>query len=409
MIGIGQGVLILAIIASFFVSRDESLASPPAFKVRWSSWFLGASIAINLVSVLVHLDSYEAPIKDIKKLRHLILPFLVLILPKIRHLITTEGNTFGKWWWIAMLFVAIAVTLADMINLYTGFHPIFPVEGIARKSRLGGVFGMVMTYAYSMQFTILVVFGVVCLLWRKEIVTTRFVGVISVLALIICGIGLFFSGSRGALLGCFVGAILLIAILRWKWMMIGFGICFVLAVLASSIMDNRLLKPSSQESVRFSQWKTAAITGIKNPVIGIGYRQFEKQCRDLKIEYGFPRDVTVFLPPSDESGGVRTERDWKDAHAHNNYLEAFASTGILGLLALSGFLVCWLREVWSQPKTRLIFAPAISGFLVAGFFENSFTDSEVTVLVMSFYVASQIMLASGGQEALESAATMEAD
>ena len=395
MIGIGQGVLVIAILLGFF-QKSPAQGPRKGFAISVSTWFLVALILINLISILANLESYEKPLRDLKKLRHLILPLLVLILPNVRHFIQTHLRKVGSWVWLALLGSAILVTIADMVNLLTGFHFLAPVDGIERRIRLGGMFGMVMTYAYSMQFTILVIAGVTVAFWKRKIRTpNRAILVATVVALFVCGFGLFLSGSRGALLGCLVGGVVLIFLLRWKWLIIGFGVTFLVAIAASLALDNELLEIRPNESTRFSHWKTAAVTGIKNPVFGLGYRQFEKQCRDLKKSYGFPYDVTLKVPPDKEGGEPIEVRTWMHSNSHNNYLEAFASTGVFGMLALLGFLLCWLREVWKHPDTRLLFGPAIIGFLVAGIFENSFTDGEITALVMMFYVGSQFAIKMG--------------
>lgn len=246
---------------------------------------------------------------------------------------------------------------------------------------------MVMTYGYSMQFLILVITGMLLLLWQKGRKSDPLIWRVTLIAFVICGLGMFLSGSRGALLGCLVGAVVLAFILRWKWLYFAFGGMFLVALVAAFLLGNQLLEIRPNESSRFAQWKTAAVTGIENPVFGIGYRQFEKQSRDLKQAYGFPYDVTWRI---DEDGNP--VRGWLHSNAHNNYLEAFASTGVFGMLALVGFLLCWLREIWRNPDTRLLFGPALIGFLVGGIFENSFTDGEITALIMMFYVASLLFL-----------------
>jgi len=391
LIGVGQGILAIALIASFWKNAEWDAKLVPDRKgVAASTWLLVALIGVNIVSIAANLDSYEKPFKDLKKVRHLILPVGVLLIPAVRRQVLTHARSWFRYVWMALVVTASAVTVADMINMLTGFHLFAPIEGIERTIRLGGVFGMVMTYGYSMQFLILVITGMLLLLWQKGRAKDPLVWRITLIAFLICGLGMFLSGSRGALLGCLIGAVVLVFVLRWRWLYFAFGGMFVVALIAAILLGNQLLEIRPNESSRFAQWKTAAVTGIENPVFGIGYRQFEKQSRDLKQAYGFPYDVTWRI---DEEGNP--VRGWLHSNAHNNYLEAFASTGIFGMLALLGFLLCWLREVWKDPDTRLLFGPAIIGFLVAGIFENSFTDGEVTTLVMMFYVGSQFAIKMG--------------
>lgn len=399
-IAVGQGLLVLAMVASIFSPAGSGSADSWWSRVPLSGWLLVALLVVNVISILVHLEDYEHPFRDIKKLRHLLLPLLVLFLPRVRDALEERARTVGKWAWLTLLAVACLVTVADIINMKTGFHPLVP-GGIDRFDRIGGVFGAVMTYAYSMQFAFLVIVGVVMYYgvgkenWRRPWM------IFTVVALLVCGAGLFLSGSRGAWLASAIGIVVLVFLLRSKWLLAGFTVCVIGALVLLFATDSRFLgfKPRS-DSLRLAQLKTAAVTGLQNPVIGIGFRQFERQCRSLKREYGFPPDIVVL----DENRQL-VMRDGKplmklaNTHAHNNYFEAFASTGVLGALALIGFLLFWLREVGETRKTRILFLPAIVGFMVAGCFENSFTDGEITCLVMGFYVASQLM--RGAESSME--------
>lgn len=394
LISVGHGILVLALLASFWKDpKWEAKLVPDRRIVPASAWLLIALIGINLISIVANLESYEKPFRDIKKVRYLLLPLGVLLIPPVRRQVLTHGALWFRPLLMALLISASAITVADMINMLTGFHPFAPIDGIERGVRLGGVFGMVMTYGYSMQFLILVITGLLLLLWKKGEARDPLLWKTILVSFVICGLGMFLSGSRGALLGCLIGAIAFVVILRWKWLSLAFGTMFLAALLFVAISGSHLLKVKLNESSRFAQWKTAAVTGMKNPVVGIGYRQFEKQCRDLKERYGFPYDVIWSV---DEEGNE--DRGWLHSHAHNNYLEAFASTGLLGMAALLGFLGSWLREVWRRRSSRILFGPAIAGFLVSGFFENSFTDGEITALLMFFYVASQFFLRSVNDE-----------
>lgn len=85
----------------------------------------------------------------------------------------------------------------------------------------------------------------------------------------------------------------------------------------------------------------------------MGFRNFEHQAAELKEKIALRPD-TIRLKK-----GVYLNR-----HARNNYLEAFASTCVLGGLA----------------------------FLVSGMLENTFYDSEVLNVVPVFHLCSQVVM-----------------
>jgi O-antigen ligase len=147
--------------------------------------------------------------------------------------------------------------------------------------------------------------------------------------------------------------------------------------IAESAMHSRLVDPSKGVSVRVSQWKAASLAFIENPVLGVGYRQFEKQSADLKKRYRMPPD--------------KRGRYFK-GHAHNNFLEAFASIGLFGGVSFLAFCLFWVLEMVRSTHAKYFFLPVVTAFLVSGMFENTFTDSEVLNSIMLFYFLSQVTL-----------------
>jgi O-antigen ligase len=98
---------------------------------------------------------------------------------------------------------------------------------------------------------------------------------------------------------------------------------------------------------------------------------------ELKKRYGIERDPGFI----DNGGYLR-------GHAHNNYLEALASTGIFGGLAFLAFCVYWTGEAL-RSRYAFIFVPLIAAFLVSGLFTNTFFDSETLNCILLLYLFSQ--------------------
>jgi len=69
-----------------------------------------------------------------------------------------------------------------------------------------------------------------------------------------------------------------------------------------------VIRPES-DLQRIGQWKTALAAFRDHPVLGVGYMNFEPLCSSIKEKYN--------IPPANFCG-----------HAHNNFLEMLATTGL---------------------------------------------------------------------------------
>ncbi|MEM0969864.1 MAG: hypothetical protein AAGJ31_10970, partial [Verrucomicrobiota bacterium] len=94
------------------------------------------------------------------------------------------------------------------------------------------------------------------------------------------------------------------------------------------------------------------------------------------------------LPPDHRSH----PGEYYKGHAHNDYLESLASTGVVGTVFFLGFLGAWIMEVGRRPLARKLFLPVIAAYMVSSVFQNIFTDSEVLNFLLLIYFASQILL-----------------
>lgn len=365
--------------SSFLVSRR---GLPASF------WCLLIFLTVSFFSVLISFDWYERPLNDLKKLRYLLLPVLCFCVLPVRQFFFGNSERLGKVALLGILGSASLVTVIGLFAMFTGSHPLL-ADDWPNPNRLSGVSRNVMTYAYTMQFAVLLFLGVALnygASWLKE--KKRFMWGRGLLWCTVAGfgiglLGMYFSFTRGPVLGLLLGgAVLLLVARAWK----------LLAVLSISAMVT--LGIAYQTNARFvenqkfsnfervSQWRGAALVFLENPVTGVGYRQLEKNFDSFKERLNLPKD------------NLRKEGSspWLVGHAHNNYLEAFAATGIVGGFAFLGFCVFWTRETWSSMLGRVLYLPGIAAFLISGLFECTFLDGEVLTIIMLLYVASQITL-----------------
>ncbi len=366
-IATGQGLLVIGIVYGLLPCGDgaRNWRQP-----RGSYWFLAVGMVISLLSILGNLDTIAEPMDLVKKLRYHLIILGALLLPALRsgEVLNLSKRNLYVVAWIGGLVLSVAFGLVEILGNEAG-----------ESERLSGLYGQVMTFAYILQFSViaLLVFFIRPEVFRG-LTSVPWAVVVPVLA--VAAIGLYLSFTRGAVLGAVVG--MAVALLyRSKQLILPFAVLAVVAGILSYQQKDRYFDFGPVH--RVSHWQGAALTFAKYPLLGVGYRNYESRSAELKKEFGLPRDQKFKKQNNSENGYLRR-------HAHNNYLEAFASTGVFGGLAFLGFCFCWTREA-SRSRYAFIFVPLIVAFLISGFFENTFFDSEVLNCILLIYLISQIV------------------
>lgn len=158
-------------------------------------------------------------------------------------------------------------------------------------------------------------------------------------------VGLVFSGNRSSVLGLLIGSgAALITYAIWTGSLRGWRGLLIVALFASAValpfisrtqwarpVTSRVLLlqklSAGVDSTRIIQWR-AAMDGIRDrPLLGVGPENYQI----IWSRYYHP-----------EMYRVLGESSWD--RAHNAYLEAFATAGVLGFLSL---LAIWLALAWS--------------------------------------------------------------
>ncbi len=387
-IGISQGMVALCMIA-LIVTRikakseegDEvqsGLYQSPFRTWRASSWCLLGFFFFALISIFATTAELESPISHLRGLRYFIIVFLILTIPFTRNFLNSR-KIWVKAMAIAWLVSVGVATVSGLIGNFTGFNPIL-MEAPAKPGQASGLYGQPMTYAYSMQcsFLILLAWSLTVLKGEKRPLGINRLVIWGITC--VSGAGILFSDARGAMLGVAVGGMAMVWLFSRKLALIVIataligGGAYILGTKAEpgiSVSDSR----------RLSQWKTASLAFVKHPIFGVGFDNFERRCADLKVEFHIPFDKFVVKV---EDG--KRKRVWfhLKGHAHNNYLSAFASTGVFGGLSFMAFLGFWGLESLRSRNARLFVFPSIVAIAISGTFENTFSDSEV----LSFYPVS---------------------
>lgn len=375
LIAAGQVIILASLVMAFVEGGRGTLHwRELGSSARWLAFYLFVSI----VSILANLPDITDPLENLGKLRYFVMVLLVLMIPAL-----VRDNLEVKWrrdsLVLAWLVPLILTVIVGMIAWATGDHP-FRGQDVVNIRRVSGLYGQVMTFANSLQFSV-VTLAILFLApdwWRK---ITRVPFGVLVVALLFAGAGLYLTYTRGAMLGVVAGFTIYALMRSYK--------LFILVVLvgivgaAVAYFDGaRYLNVKS--SIRVNQWRAAAMSFAERPVFGWGYRNFEPHSAELKERYGFEKDTVRRL-------GEKPQVIYFEGHAHNNILETFASIGVFGGIAFLGFCYAWVREM-RRSRYALLFVPLIGAFFVAGLFENTFYDSEVLNCILLIYLASQWIL-----------------
>lgn len=211
--------------------------------------------------------------------------------------------------------------------------------------RSAGLFGSPMGYVYiAGMYSCLPL--AVALLFPKEAKRLRW---FSIAAFVVIAASLVTTYVRGAWFAMAIAYLAMIWIARRKifYAAIGAGTAAFVVLFTTFIQFRErimsLFDPAyASNNDRWLLWKMNWEMFKDYPLIGIGWGENETRAKEYMIRMGHPKAFT--------------------GHAHNNYLEALAGTGILGLTAFMFFVgfFLWLTwRIWKRLPEDLVWARAL--------------------------------------------------
>lgn len=265
----------------------------------------------------------------------------------------------------AFLIATTVATIAGIVGMKTGYN--FISRRVVNMDRNAGLSGMVLNYAHNLAYFQALAVGL--LVYRKRV--EKFVNIkVLLLVVLINFIGLYFSYTRGAMLALTVG----LPFYFFKKNKVKFVSIATVIVLVAGILyiasGKNFMRPGSDRE-RISQWKAAAMAFKERPIFGYGYLNFERHSVALKERYNIGEL---------QFGG----------HAHNNFLEMLASTGLLGFLSFVLWLFFWLWEMYKrQDLVAEVSFPFIMTFIVSGLTQSTIALGVNLFFVMAVYAVGQ--------------------
>jgi O-antigen ligase/Flp pilus assembly protein TadD len=206
-------------------------------------------------------------------------------------------------------------------------------------------------------------------------------------------VGLFYSGTRGTMIGMIVGGFITLSIMalkgheKMKKLLVGSLIVFTVligsifvfkdsAFVKSSPTLNRLASISPNDitgASRLSMWKISYAAWKERPVLGYGQDNFS---------YIFARK---FLP-----NNMCNLEPWYD-RSHNVFFDWLVAAGTLGLLTYLSLYGVTLWFMWKRENQMTLTEKAILTGMLAGYFiHNFFVFDNLTSYILFFAVLAYI-------------------
>ncbi len=329
------------------------------------------TIVFAIVSIIFAPD-ISRKFKQVTKLKYMLIG-VIAIYPYIELFKTLTRKQTKKM--VNALLVLLAIgNIAGVYALFSGFHPLRMKEA-SDGIRAAGMYGMAITYGYGIELVLIVMLSLL-VLYRKKLssIANPIIFYTSIATTLL---GFYFAFARGALLALIFSIPFIFIRSNKKVFMslLGSGIILVgilTAVVFNSNEDgggNRFLLKAKTASnmIRLSQYEAAYKGFLEKPLTGWGYRNFEPNAYDIKKRNGI--DFAEFY-----------------GHAHNNYLEFLASTGIFGFISFCLFVLFWFIETLKRnDELSNILVPFIVSFSISGLFQNTINDGENMFVIMFIY------------------------
>lgn len=325
------------------------------FQLPVSAYWLLTFAVVALISTLINIDIIPKPSKNLGRIKYFlygvtgIYVFRFWLKDATLKTKTIIMNTF-------LLSIVVAGVYATGRYLFTDDERATPLTETMR-------------YGYGSAMLLLTLLSAFL---HKDKMGKWFQPQYVLLALIIGFFGMFFTYTRGALLGFLCGLPFVFFFYRKKVALIG-GALSILVVLTLAIIyffgtgtsSIRFLSTqnNASDNIRRSQWQSAVIAIQEKPVLGWGLSNFHTQLKRIKTQ----NDLAA--------------KHYDDAHSHNVFLEVGAGTGLIGLFIFCGWLIAWAIECFKAGGlVRALVIPFGAAFVTSSQFEVTLDANNASMI-----------------------------
>jgi O-antigen ligase len=324
-------------------------------------------IAFTLISTYFSMEP-GISIKDNRELLNfLLIPLIILIINSRRRLM------------ISLFTLLVSTLLSSVFGIYT----IIQSGRISVDQRLKGLTSHWMTYSELLMLVF--IFFVVYLFFEKRLNIRLFTGIV----LSFIGISIVLSLTRSVWIGTLISLGIFILYHRPVLIKYSIPVLIFIVVLLPSPVKGRItsifdFKYSSNRD-RLVMIQKGLNIFLDYPLFGVGSNYLGRVIDTYPPAFEKPAD-----PPAETSGNKNISSG--NMHLHNNFIHILAERGIFALAAFLfafGYLLFDLFRKTRRGSPALRFVStgslfAVIGFLLAGFFEYNFGDSEVLFMLLFF-------------------------
>ncbi len=354
----------------------------------WLLYAVGALLLFSLLATIFGLNPTRSFWSNFERLEGLL---LYLYLGAYFVLLVSLMKTERQWWWLWLTHLAVGalVSLYGLLQLFGGWQ----TGGGA--SRLGGTLG---NPAYLAGYLLFLFFLTLFLNSRRPAgwPAWPFFVLAGLEAIVI-----YFTATRGALLGLLVGVITAAALYWWRgpagnpwrrragWGLLGLVLLIAaffawrqtdfvrssepLARLASISLDDATTR------ARLTIWQMAWRGFLERPLVGWGPENF----------------IAVFSKYYEPS--MYGQEPWFD-RAHNIFLDWLVGAGVLGLLAYLLLYAASLYLIWRRLDFSVSGRSWLTGLLVAYGAHNFFVFDNLTSYLLFFTLLAYLHERSGPRQ-----------
>lgn len=341
--------------------RIKKLFPSLKFDLLYFSWFL-----ILIVSHLVNRNLGEHEISEISEYRWLIGVYLIAS--------TLSITGFNRKYFNLFLIATTAICLYFAIDFFQ--HPQFPGY-IGYPNRMVGFLSSPTDFGHSIIFLFLTS---ATLLLLSKFYDSRLNYLIALLATIATGSNLFFSQTRAVFLTaviCLSGVAVYISrqlALKIALSAIALSLLFYYVDFLGfkERVDYSLGPQQTYDSARVKLWRGHIELIKENFFFGVGYHHNQFHLRPIYDRLGFPPDT-------------------QQAHAHNQFLNIFAGTGIFGLLWYLAIMILFIRmsiqNTRAFPNRSLEHQiSVVTTVVLCGFLASGLTDTNFELMAPKYYL-----------------------
>lgn len=292
------GILFLLAAALWLASQyyRYGFLSGSRLRLAMVSFWLAGAVSILGSSVMI-----------VSALEALRLAAVVMMYVVLEQLITSRRSMINL---LKALYASMLFPLAYTVVLMGVGSPPSEVKG--SFTRIAGPFSQSTTFGRYLAF--MIIFGVAILPYLSKRSKRIMAGILA-----LSGVFLLLTLTRGALIGCIIGLLVVAVVQRNKKILVGFLIAGVAAAFVVPGLANRFAEVGSTRAVggaptgntllwRFGYWTQVLPLANSNPVTGIGLNMTQYKTTDEK-------------------------------QPHNDFIRSYVETGALGFICYCAWMI----------------------------------------------------------------------